>query len=74
MEGIVGKRIDSPYRSGRSSASIKLKCSQRQELVIGGFSLRRKTEKGVRASLLGVFAYFGERDQRFLLNVISGSD
>ena len=38
FEGVIGKRADAPYRSGRSSQWIKLKCSQRQEFVVGGFT------------------------------------
>ena len=38
LEGIIGKRRDSPYRSGRSRDWIKLKCEQRQGFVIGGVS------------------------------------
>jgi bifunctional non-homologous end joining protein LigD len=38
LEGIIGKRRDSGYTSGRSSAWIKLKCRRRQEFVIGGYS------------------------------------
>jgi bifunctional non-homologous end joining protein LigD len=38
LEGIVGKRRDSGYTSGRTSAWIKLKCRRRQEFVIGGYS------------------------------------
>jgi bifunctional non-homologous end joining protein LigD len=41
QEGIMGKRVDAPYRSGRSDRWIKLKCSKRQEFVIGRFSRRK---------------------------------
>jgi bifunctional non-homologous end joining protein LigD len=38
LEGIVGKRKDSRYESGkRSSAWIKYRVNQGQELVIGGY-------------------------------------
>ena len=36
LEGVIGKRADSPYVSRRSPTWIKLKCTQRQEFVIGG--------------------------------------
>ncbi|KVS51658.1 DNA polymerase [Burkholderia cepacia] len=55
LEGIIGKQVDAPYRSGRSDRWIKLKCSQRQEFVIGGFSRRKGATAGVRAVLLGVY-------------------
>src|SRR5262249_10573961 len=37
-EGIIGKRKDRPYLSGRSPDWRKLKCSISQELVVGGWS------------------------------------
>jgi bifunctional non-homologous end joining protein LigD len=37
LEGIVSKRADSPYRSGRGGDWLKTKCVQRQEFVIGGW-------------------------------------
>ena len=36
LEGVIGKRADSPYVSRRSPTWIKLKCTQRQEFVVGG--------------------------------------
>src|SRR5204862_2843746 len=38
LEGIICKRADSPYRHERTRDWIKLKCRQRQEFVIGGYS------------------------------------
>jgi bifunctional non-homologous end joining protein LigD len=38
LEGIIEKRGDAPYRSGRSTDWIKLKCEQRQGFVIGGLA------------------------------------
>ena len=38
LEGLIGKRKSSTYRSSRSNDWIKLKCLQRQEFVIGGFT------------------------------------
>src|SRR5439155_20032857 len=37
-EGIVGKRLDSTYQPQRSENWVKIKCSARQEFVIGGFT------------------------------------
>jgi len=36
-EGLVSKLADAPYRSGRSSAWVKSKCSRREEFVIVGW-------------------------------------
>jgi bifunctional non-homologous end joining protein LigD len=38
LEGIVSKQLDAPYCSGRSRHWLKVKCSQRQEFVVVGFS------------------------------------
>lgn len=38
LEGIVSKRAEAAYRPGRNTDWIKVKCLQRQELVIGGFT------------------------------------
>ncbi len=54
LEGIVGKRIDSPYVSTRSGAWIKLRCRRRQEFVIGGYSEPSGSRTGFGALLLGV--------------------
>ncbi|MDN2568527.1 DNA ligase D, partial [Aquibium sp. A9E412] len=58
-EGIVAKRADAPYRSGRSRAWLKVKCSKRQELVIGGWSPSDKKGRAFSSILLG--AYEGDR-------------
>jgi hypothetical protein len=38
LEGIVSKRADTPYRSGRTKDWLKFKCGQHAEFVIGGYS------------------------------------
>jgi bifunctional non-homologous end joining protein LigD len=38
LEGIVSKRLDAPYRSGRSESWGKSKCRQGHEVVIGGWT------------------------------------
>jgi len=54
MEGIIAKRAGSPYRGGRSGDWLKIKCLQRQELVIGGYSEPAGARTGFGALLLGV--------------------
>jgi bifunctional non-homologous end joining protein LigD len=54
LEGIVGKRRDSPYTSRRSGAWIKLRCRRRQEFVIVGYSEPAGSRTGFGALLLGV--------------------
>ncbi|UZN52200.1 DNA ligase D [Cupriavidus cauae] len=54
LEGLIGKRVDAPYVSARSPNWIKLKCSERQEFVIGGFTEPKGTRNGLGALLLGI--------------------
>jgi bifunctional non-homologous end joining protein LigD len=54
-EGIVSKRADSIYISGRSASWVKIKCGLRQEFVIGGFTLPSKGGDGLGALLLGYY-------------------
>lgn len=55
LEGIISKRIDRPYVSGRTYDWIKSKCQGREELVIGGFTLSDKMQRGIGALLVGYF-------------------
>jgi len=66
LEGIIGKRRDSAYSGRRSPDWIKLKCGQRQEFVIGGFTDPGGARTGIGALLLGTY------DQRGAL-VYAGS-
>jgi bifunctional non-homologous end joining protein LigD len=52
QEGIVAKKADAPYRSGRTKAWLKVKCTRRQEFVIAGWSESDKAGRGFRALLL----------------------
>ncbi len=54
-EGILSKKISSPYRSGRSGAWLKIKCVRQQEFVIGGFTPPSKSGVGIGALLLGYY-------------------
>ncbi len=54
LEGIIVKRGDAPYVSGRTETWLKLKCSLRQELVICGFTDRANAAGEVGSLLLGV--------------------
>ena len=37
LEGIVSKRADAPYRSGRTKSWLKIKCGRGQELIVIGW-------------------------------------
>jgi bifunctional non-homologous end joining protein LigD len=55
LEGIISKRIDRPYVSGRTDDWIKSKCLGVEELVIGGFTMSAKIPQGFGALLMGYF-------------------
>ncbi len=54
-EGIISKRIDAPYRGKRTKAWRKIKCSRRQEFVIGGFSPSDKAGRPFASLLIGTY-------------------
>ncbi len=54
-EGLVVKRADAPYRSGRSRDWLKFKCQNSQEFVIGGYSDPKGSRTGFGALLLGYY-------------------
>jgi len=53
LEGIVSKRRDRPYVSGRGTDWVKVKGHQRAEFVIGGFSAPGGARQGFGALLIG---------------------
>ena len=55
MEGVISKRADAPYRSGRKGQWLKIKCHKRQEFVIGGFTESDHPGRGFRSLLLGYY-------------------
>ena len=52
LEGVVSKRFDAPYRSGRGDDWLKSKCRGGQEVVIGGWTT---TGAAFRSLLAGVW-------------------
>ncbi len=54
-EGLIAKRADAPYRSGRSRDWLKFKCEGGQEFVIGGYTDPRGSRTGFGALLLGYY-------------------
>jgi bifunctional non-homologous end joining protein LigD len=55
LEGIVSKRANAPYRSGRTDSWLKSKCIKEQELVIGGYTEQPKHPGTLGALLVGYF-------------------
>jgi len=70
LEGVIGKRRDSHYVSRRSPDWIKLKCGQRQEFVIVGYTDPKGSRKGVGSLLLATHDKDGKL--RYAGNVGSG--
>jgi bifunctional non-homologous end joining protein LigD len=54
-EGLVAKRAASEYVGRRSTDWLKFKCSNRQELVVGGFTDPAGTRVGFGALLVGYY-------------------
>jgi len=54
MEGLIGKRLGSPYVSRRSGDWIKLKCKHRQEFVVVGYTDPKGSRSAFGALLLGL--------------------
>jgi bifunctional non-homologous end joining protein LigD len=59
-EGLIAKRDDSLYRSGRSPDWRKLKCSASQELVVGGWTDPAGSRIGLGALLVGYYDDAGQ--------------
>jgi bifunctional non-homologous end joining protein LigD len=70
-EGVIAKRSDSAYVSRRSPAWLKLKCSNEQELVIGGFTAPKGSRQRFGALLLG---YWEDGRLRYAGRVGTGFD
>lgn len=71
-EGLIAKRADAPYRSGRSGDWLKFKCQSGQEFVIGGFTDPSGSRTGFGALLLGY--YDGSGRLRYAGKVGTGFD
>jgi len=54
-EGLIAKRADAPYTTGRSRNWLKLKCAWEQELVIGGFTDPGGSRTDFGALLVGYY-------------------
>ena len=55
LEGILSKRADRPYISGRGRDWLKIKCKRGEEFVIGGYSRSDVRGKPFSSLLLGTF-------------------
>lgn len=71
LEGIVGKRADSRYASGRSPSWVKLKATKTLDAVVAGWTVPRGSREHFGSLLLGL--YDGKK-LRFIGHVGSGFD
>ena len=54
-EGIISKKANSVYRGRRTMSWLKIKCTKRQEFVIGGFTPSDKRGREFASLLIGTF-------------------
>jgi bifunctional non-homologous end joining protein LigD len=72
LEGLIAKRKDSKYESGRrSGAWVKFKWTNEQEFVIGGYTKPKGTRSHFGALLVG---YYEKRKLMFAAKVGTGFD
>lgn len=53
LEGIISKRTDAPYRSGRGRDWLKSKCTNRDEFVIAGYVPSRASQNQLGSLVVG---------------------
>jgi bifunctional non-homologous end joining protein LigD len=70
-EGVIAKRLDSPYEQKRSKLWLKMKCELTQDFVVGGFTDPQGARTGLGALLVG---YYEEDDFVFAGKVGTGFD
>ncbi|OBI99622.1 non-homologous end-joining DNA ligase [Mycobacterium sp. 1465703.0] len=70
-EGVIAKRADSTYDSGRSKNWLKFKCVRDQEFVVGGYTSPKGSRVELGALLLG---YYDGRDLVYAGKVGTGFD
>jgi ATP-dependent DNA ligase len=54
-EGVIAKRVGSPYEHRRSKHWLKMKCEASQEFVVGGFTDPQGARVGLGALLVGYY-------------------
>jgi ATP-dependent DNA ligase len=70
-EGVIAKRLDSPYEQKRSKYWLKMKCEISQDFVVGGFTDPQGARAGLGALLVG---YYEGEDFVFAGKVGTGFD
>ena len=70
-EGVIAKRLGSPYEHRRSKLWLKMKCEASQEFVVGGFTDPQGSRMGLGALLVG---YYDQSDLIFAGRLGTGFD
>lgn len=82
LEGIVSKKLDAPYRSGRSDSWTKTKIRNGQEVVLGGWkttngkfrSLMAGVHRGKQLEFVGIVGTgFGQDTVRRIMPALKGA-
>lgn len=55
LEGIVGKQLDRPYRSGRTGDWVKIKCVQSEAFFIVGYEMSSASPAGFGSLVLAAY-------------------
>jgi ATP-dependent DNA ligase len=55
LDGVIAKRLDAPYASGRRDAAVKVKKQRTADCVVGGFRFAAGTSDRVGSLLLGLY-------------------
>ncbi len=55
LEGVIAKKADAPYRAGRTADWVKLKCANREEFVVLGWTPPAGTRTGIGSLHLGFY-------------------
>jgi bifunctional non-homologous end joining protein LigD len=71
LEGIIGKRIDSPYAGARTSSWVKIKIVKELDAVVAGYTAGRGSRKYFGALVLGLYE---KRELKFIGSVGTGFD
>jgi bifunctional non-homologous end joining protein LigD len=71
LEGIVGKRIDSPYTGNRTASWVKLKIVKELDAVIAGWTAPRGSRKHFGSLVLGLY---DKNELKYIGNVGTGFD
>jgi ATP-dependent DNA ligase len=70
-EGVIAKRLGTPYEQKRSKHWLKMKCEATQDLVVGGFTDPQGARVGLGALLVG---YYEGADLVFAGKIGTGFD